>query len=309
MSRKMLWLALAVALPMTVTSGAAQTQPKLSAATVVEKNVAARGGLQAWRGVQTMTLSGLLGAGGNQRATLNLPSSQSGTSAAARKGETAVLPARPKDEAQLPITIYMARGRKMRIELQFRGDTALQVFDGTNGWKLRPYLNRRVVEPFSEEERKVSADEQELDGPLVDYAAKGSKVELAGMEKVEGRDNYKIKITFKNGDSKNVWIDAETFLESKIEGTPRRMDGTYHPVEVYYRDYRNVSGLQVPFVIETHVLPVTKTATGLRDTPVPPEKMVFDKIVVNPKLEASLFSKPEVMQPSARKPAPVAMTK
>jgi hypothetical protein len=308
MLRKTLWLALLAALPLTAGADTPQTQPKLSAAAIVEKNVAARGGLQAWRAVQTMTLSGLMGAGGNQRSTLNLPPSQAPPTSS-RSEQAVKLPTRPKNEAQLPITIYMARGRKVRVELQFRGDTALQVYDGTNGWKLRPYLNRRVVESFTDEERKASADQQELDGPLVDYAAKGSKVELAGTEKVEGRDNYKIKVTFKNGDSKNVWIDAETFLETKVEGTPRRLDGTYHPVETYYRDYRNVNGLRVPFVLETRVLPVAKTATGLRDTPVPPEKMVFDKIVVNPKLEASLFAKPEVMQTSVTKPAPMAMAK
>lgn len=309
MLRKTLWLALATALPLTLAAGAGtpQSQPKLSAATVVEKNVEARGGLQAWRAVQTMTLSGLMGAGGNQRATLNLPTP--GAPSPAGKEQVAALPTRPKDEAQLPVTIYMARGRKVRVELQFRGDTALQVFDGTNGWKLRPYLNRRVVESFTDEERKASADQQELDGPLVDYAAKGSKVELAGMEKVEGREAYKVKITFKNGDSKNVWIDAETFLETKMEGTPRRLDGTYHPVEIYYRDYRNVSGLRIPFTLETRVLPVSKTATGLRDTPVPPEKMVFDKISVNPKLEASLFSRPEILQTSVTKPTPAAVKK
>jgi hypothetical protein len=36
----------------------AQTPPKLSAAQVVEKSIAARGGLQAWRAVQTMTVTG-----------------------------------------------------------------------------------------------------------------------------------------------------------------------------------------------------------------------------------------------------------
>jgi hypothetical protein len=300
-----MWLLMATALPLTLVAAPPQTQPKLSAAAVVDKNVAARGGLQAWRGVQTMTLSGLMGAGGNDRATLNTPPPVP----VSPKGQTVTLPARPKNEAQLPITIYLARTRKERIELAFRGDTALQVYDGQNGWKLRPYLNRRVVEPFTDAELKVSAAQQDLDGPLVDYAAKGSKVELAGMEKVEGRNAYKIKVTFKSGESKNVWIDAETFLESKIEGSPRRLDGTEHPVEVYYRDYRNVNGLQIPFVIETHVLPVAKTMMGLRDTPVPPEKMTFDKIVVNPKLEASLFTKPALLQSSVTKPAPVAVTK
>lgn len=302
MFKKAVWLSLAVAVPFTLVAGtdAPQSKSKLSAAAIVDKNVAARGGLQAWRNVQTLTMSGTMGAGGNQRAMLNAPPVQS-----SHKGPEAAMPKRPAEEVRLPVTIYLARTRKMRVELQFKGETALQVFDGTNGWKLRPYLNRRVVEPFTEAEMKTSMSQTDLDGPLVDYAAKGSKVELVGTEKVEGRDTYKVKITSKNGESKNVWIDANTFLETKIEGTPRRMDGTDHPVEVYYRDYRTVSGLQIPFTIETRVLPVAKTMTGLRDTPVPPEQMIFDKIAVNPKLDATLFTKPEVLQSSVSKPGPV----
>jgi hypothetical protein len=166
------------------------------------------------------------------------------------------------------------------------------VYDGTNGWKLRPYLNRLDVEPYTAEEMKVASKQSELDGPLVDYAAKGTRIESEGTEKVEDRDTYKLKLTLKNGDVTHVWVDAQTFLETKIQGQPRRLDGTYHPVEIYYRDYRNVNGLQVPFVLETRVLPVARTATGLRDTPVPPEKALIEKVVVNPPFDSGLFSKP-----------------
>jgi hypothetical protein len=116
---------------------------------------------------------------------------------------------------------------------------------------------------------------------------------LAGMEKVEDRDTYKIKLTLKNGNAIHVWIDAETFLEAKIEGQPRQLDGTVHPVEVYYRDYRPVSGLKVPFVLETKVLPVAKTKLGFKDRAVPVEKISIDKVEVNPKLDESLFSRPD----------------
>jgi hypothetical protein len=50
----------------------------------------------------------------------------------------------------------------------------------------------------------------------------------------------------------------------------------------------------MPFVLETRVLPVAKTALGFRDTPVPPEKIIIEKVVVNPALDDSLFSKPQV---------------
>jgi hypothetical protein len=259
----------------------------LSAAQIVDKNVTARGGLQAWRAVQTLSFQGKMGAGGNQRAMVHVPVPNS-------KGFVNTLPRRPVEEVQLPFLMEMKRPRKVRVELQFNGQTAVQVYDGTNGWKLRPFLNRHDVEPFSEQELKLASNQEDLDGPLVDYAAKGSHVELDGTEKVNGRDTYKIKVTQKTGHTFHVWVDAVTFLEAKIQGQPRRLDGTDHPVEVYYGDYRNVDGLQIPFTLETRVLPVGKNASGFRETPVPPERIVIDKVVVNPKVEEKLFSKMEV---------------
>lgn len=128
----------------------------------------------------------------------------------------------------------------------------------------------------------------------MDYAAKGSHIELDGTEMVESQDTYKLKVSEKSGHTFCVWVDAKTFLETKIEGQPRTLDGTQHSVEIYYRDYRNVNGLQIPFVLETRVLPVNRNALGLRDIPVPPEKIVIDKVVVNPKLDEKLFSKVEL---------------
>jgi hypothetical protein len=258
----------------------------LSPAAIADKNVAARGGLQAWRAVQTMSMEGKMGAGGNQRAALPVP-------VPGRNANQASLPQRPAQEAQLPFVMELKRPRKMRIELTFHSQTAIQVFDGTNGWKLRPFLNRRVVEPYTTDEMKSASMQTDLDGPLVDYAAKGTKIELVGVEKVEDRDTYKLKLTMKSGQSIHVWIDAQTFLEAKIEGQPRRLDGIYHPVEVYYRDYRPVNGLQIPYVLETKVLPVTSKSAMLKDPAVPPEKVIIDKVVVNPNIEEARFSKPE----------------
>jgi len=173
-------------------AGNSPASAKLSAAEIADKNVAARGGLQAWRAVQTITMEGKMGLGGNQRATLHTPPP-------ANNGETAILPKRAAEEMQVPFVMELARPRKMRFELQFNGQTAMQVFDGTKGWKLRPFLNRREVEPYSPEELKEAATQTELDGPLVDCAAKGTSVELVGMEKVEERDTYKLKLTKKDG--------------------------------------------------------------------------------------------------------------
>jgi hypothetical protein len=263
----------------------------LAASAIVEKNVAARGGLQAWRAVQSLSMEGKLGVGGNQRAVLPTPSPVPGHTITQQ-----MLPQRPEQEVQLPFVMELKRPRKMRVELIFKGQTAVQVFDGTKGWKLRPFLNRNEVEPYTADEMKKAAVQSELDGPLVDYASKGTKIDLEGIESVEGRDNYKLKLTLKSGTSMHVWVDSQTFLESKIEGQPRILDGISHPVEVYYRDYRPVSGLQIPYVLETKVLPVNQPGLKVRQTPVPVERISLEKVEINPKLDEGLFAKPAIMQ-------------
>ena len=58
---------------LSVAAGANPQAHGLSAAEIAERNVAAQSSLQAWRAVQTISMSGKMAAGGNQRATLRLP--------------------------------------------------------------------------------------------------------------------------------------------------------------------------------------------------------------------------------------------
>ena len=82
-------------------------------------------------------------------------------------------------------TQELARPHKQRVELAFNGKAAIQVYDGTHGWNLRPFLNRREVEPLTPEEMKIASGQAELDGWLLDYTAKSAKIELVGMDKVD----------------------------------------------------------------------------------------------------------------------------
>jgi len=298
MLRKLLVVGLALGFTGTIL--VAESASNLSAADIANKNVAARGGLKAWHAVQTISESGKLGAGGNDRAPVaTVPDVK-------RPGKpTAPLPSSPrlKEEAQLPFRLDLERPRKMRLELDFNGQTAVQVYDGANGWKVRPFLNRMEVETYTQEELRLAALQSDLDGPLVDYAAKGTKVELEGAEKVEDRDTYRLKLTMKDGNVTHVWIDAKTFLEAKIEGAPRRLDGQDHPVHIYLRDYRTVDGVQIPFVLETRVQPLpAPNGSHVRQTPYPPERIVIDKVQVNPKFEASLFTRPVIETTASAKP-------
>ena len=265
-------LVLSLAIPLSARADSTLGVDKLSAAEIIQKNVSARGGLQAWRSVLSLSMTGKMEAGGNNRSTIPMPGSKSG----------AQMPApRPVEQIELPFVLEMKRPHKMRLELQVHGQTAVQTFDGSSGWKVRPFLGRNTVEPFTPEEMKIALMQSELDGPLVDYSAKGTKIELEGIEKVREQDAYKLKLTMKDGQIRHVWIDSQTFLDVKIDGVPRQMDGRVRPVEIYTQDYRSTGGLMLPFLIETEV-------QGLQPT----HKMTIQSVVVNPKLDDALFLKP-----------------
>ncbi len=224
----------------------------MTVAQIVEKNAKARGGLEAWRAVSSMTMSGEMDAGG-------------------------------KKNTMLPFVLSLKRPYKNRLEIRFQDQAAVQVYDGSQGWKVRPFLGRDDVEPFSPAEAKVASGWPQLDGPLMNHAAKGTKVELLGTEEVEGNNAYKLKLTMKNGEQRNLWIDAKTFLEAKIDGDPRKIDGKLRNVAIYYRDFKKVNGLTLPYVTETVV-------DGINQT----HKMSIQTVTLNPQLDDTIFAKPKL---------------
>jgi len=263
----------------------------LSAAQIVEKNTAARGGLSAWRAIKTLRLSGKMDAGHPVKppaktdpASTHLDRTQSRMARieAAKAREAA----RAKEEAsgtvvQVPFVMELKRPRKQRVEIQFEGNTAVQVYDGEQGWKLRPYLGRREVESYSPQELKLAAQQTDLDGALIDSAAKGHKVIVEGMEPVEGRKAYRLKVTQKSGQVRHVWVDAATFLDVQTDEV-RRAGGQDHTVTTLLRDFKTVGNVKMPYRLENRVGKAKGT-----------EKILVEKIDLNPALDDARFAKPQ----------------
>jgi hypothetical protein len=291
------WCALcAVVAAETAAPGKAASVPNLSAAQIADKNVAARGGLQSWRALQTESITGKMDAGAGDslarsRVIARAGLGATGHRARANPDETAK---KAPEQVQLPFRLELKQPNKSRLEIDVAGKTALQVYDGQNGWKLRPFLNRLEVEPFTAEEAKSRSSIEDMRGPFVDYAAKGTKLELAGVDTIEGRSAYKVKLTAKSGEVKHVWVDAQSFLDVKVEGIPRRLDGKMHNVYIDQRDFRKVDGLMLPFVYET-------TVEGVPGS----HKMLFEAVSINKSIDDSRFAKPQVAAATAT-PAPSA---
>jgi len=127
---------------------------------------------------------------------------------------------------------------------------------------------------------KIAASQQELDGLLIDAPAKGSVIHMEGMDNVNGAPAYKLKVTLRNGDVRQVWVDAATFLDIKVDGV-RDVGGRSLAMTTLMSDYRRVDNVMIPFLMETR-------GTGLNDS----EKIIINKVAINADLPDTRFAKP-----------------
>src|SRR5712671_5389201 len=70
----------------------------LSAAQIVDKHVAARGGLQAWRAVQTLSVTGKIDAGSGDSPARSAKLAREGLGASGRRGASAAPRAADSDK-------------------------------------------------------------------------------------------------------------------------------------------------------------------------------------------------------------------
>jgi hypothetical protein len=238
----------------TAGRSAVQT-PAKTAAEVIDRNAAARGGIDAWRKVETMVWLGHLEH-------------------------------KSRDAQHVPFVMQLKRPNLTRFELKEQFNQFTRIFDGAHGWKIRPATDGRPeTKSFSPEEVNFARAEFVIDGPLIDYAAKGVTADLDGIDTVEGQKAYRLSLTLPSGAQRKVWIDTKTNLEVRSDRPATNPLKPGAPVSVYYRNYAAVQGLQIPRGIETGV--ADGTAEGA-------DRLVIDRILINPKLDADAFIPPDV---------------
>jgi hypothetical protein len=193
-----------------------------------------------------------------------------------------------------PFVVELKRPLKMHMQLTIQNQTMLRVYDGqSQGWANNPFAGKMNPDAMSDDELKNINEESDFDGPLVDYKKKGNHVELAGKDKFNDKDVWRVKLTTKNGDVRSYLFDATSFQLLKWEGK-RKYEGKELPVESYFSDYRNVGGLTFAFAIDSG-----SSGTDIN------QKIRIDKIELNPELNDAEFAKPPTPGvPEAAPPAP-----
>ena len=238
------------------TTPAPTAPPKPAAATapsaptvddIVARHVAWRGGLKKIRAIQTLREQGRVSAGADRQGV---------------------------------VTRERKRPSRSRFEFTVQGVTSVFVSDGQHGWKMSPFDGDTGPSPLPDEVVAEAAEQADIEGPLVDWQAKGHKVELDGRESVGGRDTYKLKLTLKNGGVRYEYLDVKTLERVRTEST-RTVRGRPVLIETTYGDYRKSGGVRFPHLIDVET---AGRPQGLH--------VMVDTIEVNPPLSDDRFRLP-----------------
>jgi outer membrane lipoprotein-sorting protein len=210
---------------------------------IVAKNLKAKGGVEKWKSISTVKMTGTFSAQGMDG----------------------------------PMSLLAKRPNLSRQEITMNGRKLVQAFDGTTPWMILPDSGMaREMPPAQGESVRNNAD---FDGPLMDYQAKGHKIELVGKEKVGGTEVYHLKLTKKGGSIEHYYLDTESGIEVK-----RTVDvdasGVKQTVETELSNFKSIDGIMIPHVMK-------QTVNG---TPV--AQMTVEKIEFNAPIEDSLFRMP-----------------
>jgi hypothetical protein len=145
---------------------------------------------------------------------------------------------------------------------------------------VSPLDGKLEAEPLPDVEALMAAEQADIEGPLVDWKAKGHLVEFVGSEPLPGGAAHHLKVTLKSGGVRHVWVDATTGQIARIEAA-RRLQGYDVVLEVLFADYRTTGGVSFARTIEM----------SLRGRP---KRLCIDveSVEVNPALDDSRFRMP-----------------
>ncbi len=189
--------------------------------------------------------------------------------------------------AQLSSRSWRVYDRVYRQEVVMPAGKVVIVVTPRQGWSAGPGTGG-VFKPLTDVQFKSMRPEVDPGGPLVDYAAKGNKVELAGRDTIGGEPCVQLKVYFPPGGSTTYSIDARTGYILRASHPGGNILGTIlpgsaeHPeaeVVTDYSDYKVIPG--------GYVFPHTITLSPYGAT------VHIGKIEVNGVVDADMLSKPK----------------
>ncbi len=206
---------------------------------IMKKHEQAIGGAKSWDKINTMVLKGNI--------------SQSGM--------------------DIPIVQTIMIGKAMRTDITFMGKSGFRILTTTEGWQYLPFMGAAKLDTMkpdmvAKSQKQLSIKEQQM----MDYKAKGIKIEYIGKDTVSSFACHKLKFIDKNGDESFAYIDCENYYLMRSE-TKIKKDDEEQEVAVIFKNYKKFDdGIVFPMIINAEGVDV-----------------VFSSIDINKPVDESIF--------------------
>ena len=181
---------------------------------VIQKYSKAMGGLAAFKAIKTMKTTGTITTQG----------------------------------VDLALTSQIINGKAVRTDVQAMGQSVINAYKDGKGWKINPFAGVTTVTDMTPEELIDFKSQSMIASQLMDYKARGHKVELQGQEDVEAIKTYKIKLTNKDDNKVTTYfisVADNTIIKSV---STRQIQGQEIEIETFYSDIKDFNGLKFPML-------------------------------------------------------------
>jgi hypothetical protein len=182
--------------------------------------------------------------------------------------------------AEFSLIRQIKRPDRVRVESTLQGLTSVRVWDGHEGWVISPLFGRKDPERISRDESKDLIEIADIDGPLIDSANKGYRVDYLGTEDLEGTEAHKLRVIANDGDVQYVYLDPDYYVVIRII-YQRSVRGAQVETETDFGNYEKVNAVYFPFSIDSGPKGEAKT-----------QKIIIDKAEANVPLSDTLFQFP-----------------
>ena len=174
-------------------------------------------------------------------------------------------------------------GQAFKSETEVMGNKIVQAYDGKSAWMIRPAMMGGTGKPEDAPAEILESMNSQLQpgSDLLIAKKDGSKIELESKEKVDGVDAYAFTITNKSGKVSNVYVSTTTYFILKVT-SKQNVNGTEVESEQNYSNYKPVDGIYFPFTTQAS----SPMGGGVLNIEV-------IAVEVNPKIDPSVFKKPE----------------
>ncbi len=151
---------------------------------------------------------------------------------------------------KIPITYYAVNNVAERTEFTFSGMTGYNILTKDSGYNFSPFQGQTSPENMTAEDVRLSQDEIDLAGVLVDYKKKGYTIDLLENEDVDGVDAIQLKINIDPNKTLYYFVDPSTYYIIRIKSVTNSNGQQNINTTNFYNFKKTKEGVLFPYTFD-----------------------------------------------------------